>query len=76
MAVGQQLPGHPSVIVDKMMQSGAGPHAWFVQPTEPMSVYCVMVGQAGRVYVLTGQVLETALRMRLVIIISSVGEED
>lgn len=62
VAVGQQVPAHPSVMVDSKKQSGVGPHLSFGQLTEPVN--CVTVGQAGLVMVLTGHVA-SAPGMRL-----------
>lgn len=53
--MGQQRPTHPTVAVDRMAQSGTGPHLIAVHRS-PLGTVRVAVAQAGVVSVLVGQV--------------------
>lgn len=54
--MGQQRPTHPTVAVDKMAQSGTGPHLIAVHRS-PLGTVRVAVAQAGVVSVLVGKVV-------------------
>lgn len=54
--MGQQRPTHPTVAVDRMAQSGTGPHLIAVHRSPPGTVR-VAVAQAEVVSVLVGQVV-------------------
>lgn len=54
--MGQQRPTHPTVAVDRMAQSGTGPHLIAVHRS-PLGTVRVAVAQAEVVSVLVGQVV-------------------